>query len=317
MNTMIALLKRESIENRVGMIWTPLIVMGLMLLLIVSSLIINAGDVTLGLSSDNRSIMDLGGLLNELAQNDPQVRSGMVISFLSLLSSPALLILPFVIFFIMLGGLYEERRDRSFLFWKSMPVSDTAEVLSKLLAGVVLTPAVFFLAGIAAQIIALMFISLYGLVQGAAVGAIWHPGAFLLNWLHAALAIAVWVLWALPVFAWVLFCSAYAPRAPFMYAVVPLIALIILEGVIFKGDRLAGWIGQHLGAVPMMRDLGDALSKPMAGMGEGRMEGIMALISRPDFSALVQSFGYADLWIGLVIAAGFTAACVWLRRNNL
>lgn len=317
MNTMIALLKRESIENRVGMIWTPVTVMGLMLVLVISSLILNAGDLTLGLNSDNQPITGLGGLLDELAQNDPQVRSGMVISFLSLMSSPALLILPFVIFFIMLGGLYEERRDRSFLFWKSMPVSDTAEVLSKLLAGVALAPAAFFLTGLAAQIIALLFISLYGLVQGAAVGALWHPGAFLLNWLHAALAILVWVLWALPVFAWVLFCSAYAPRAPFMYAVVPPIALIILEGVIFKGDRLAGWIGQHLGAVPMMRDFGDAMSRPMTGMNEGRMESIMALVSKPDFSALIRSFGYGDLWIGLAVAAGFTAACIWLRRNNL
>ncbi len=218
MNKMIALAKREMVENRVGMVWTPAIVMGLMLLLIVTSLVLNAGDMMLGWNSDDRPIMGLGGLLDELAQNDPQVRSGMVISFLSLMSSPALLILPFVVFFIMLGGLYEERRDRSFLFWKSMPVSDTQEVLSKLIAAAVITPAIFFLVGLAAQILALLFVSLYGLAQGAAVGVLWHPGTFLLNWLHAVMVMYVWVLWALPVFAWVLFCSAYAPRAPFMYA---------------------------------------------------------------------------------------------------
>jgi len=316
MNKMIALAKREMVENRVGMVWTPAIVMGLMLLLIVTSLVLNAGDMMLGWNSDDRPIMGLGGLLDELAQNDPQVRSGMVISFLSLMSSPALLILPFVVFFIMLGGLYEERRDRSFLFWKSMPVSDTQEVLSKIIAAAVITPAIFFLVGLAAQILALLFISLYGLAQGAAVGVLWHPGTFLLNWLHAVMVMYVWVLWALPVFAWVLFCSAYAPRAPFMYAVVPPIGLIILEGVIFKSDRLSSWIGQHLGATQMMKDLGEALSKPVS-QDSGSMEAMMVVISRPDFSAMIRSFGYADFWIGLAIAAGFTAACVWLRRNNL
>src|SRR3546814_20822192 len=40
-------------------------------------------------------------------------------------------VLGFVVFFYCLGALYDDRRDRSILFWKSLPVSDASTVLSK------------------------------------------------------------------------------------------------------------------------------------------------------------------------------------------
>lgn len=50
-----------------------------------------------------------------------------------------------VAFGYLLSALYEERKDRSILFWKSLPVSDFQVVLSKALMGLMVIPGLYFL----------------------------------------------------------------------------------------------------------------------------------------------------------------------------
>src|SRR6201987_208862 len=62
----------------------------------------------------------------------------------------------FVGAFYCLDALYGERRDRSILFWKSLPVSDAITVLSKLTIPFVILPLISFVIAIATQFIMLL-----------------------------------------------------------------------------------------------------------------------------------------------------------------
>lgn len=313
MSKMIALLRRELVEHRNGILITPVVLMSLMLLLIVGSLAFGIGQIGFG---EGRMVHGAGDLLDMLAGLEPQARAGRIIGFLSILTLPAMAVLPVVIFFILLGALYEERRDRSFLFWKSLPVSDLEEVLAKLATGLLVAPAAFLLLGIAFQLGALMAVSLLGLLQGGAVTAMWSFATLLTHWIYLPFVLLVWALWAAPVFAWVLLGSAYAPKAPFMYVVVPPVVLAILEELLFDSSRLMSWIGNHLAGVPLLHEL--TTSSRYVRMSDGN--GIDAFLDRlasPEFGALINSLGRVDLWLGLAVAALLTWGAVWLRRYNL
>jgi len=313
MKKAIALARRELIEHRNGIVVTPLLLMGLMLLLVVGALGFQLGQFAFG---RGQLLGGAGEMLDMLAAVDPAARAGRIITLLALPILPALVILPAVIFFVLLGALYEERRDRSFLFWKSLPVSDTQEVLAKLITGLFVAPAVFVLIGIAVQLVMLLLISVIGALQGGAVWALWDLRSIFGHWMYLPLLLFVWAFWAAPVFAWVLFASAYAPRAPFMYAVVPPAALAVLEEVLFDTSRLLEWIGSHLAGVPLLEGMARRASYVQRFEGDG-FEIFANQLASPDIGALLAGFGHADLWLGLAVAAGLGWGAVWLRRYNL
>ncbi|GGO06462.1 ABC transporter permease [Iodidimonas muriae] len=319
MSKFLALAKRELIEHRTGIVYAPAIITGLMLVVAVASLSIGAGIMVPDWHGSENEYASIAGLLNRLAAEAPLMRGGLVVTFLSMMSAPALLILPFVIFFILLGSLYEERRDRSFLFWKSMPVSDTQEVLAKVAAGMVLAPLVFLVVSMAMQVLTLLVISVIGGVQGGPVWTVWQIDVILINWLQSPLVLMMWALWSLPVFAWVLFCGAYAPRAPFMYAVLPPVVVAVAEGLFLRSNYFITWIGTHLSAAPVIRSIGEPIADGARydGGGEADLEIFMQEMSKPDLGAVFSTLGSVDLWIGLAIAAGLIYGAIWFRRYNL
>lgn len=301
MSKFLALARRELIEHRIGMVYVPAIIMALVLVVLITPLSqgisFNSPDFV-GVNGDTISI---DGLLDKLSEAEPEVRKNLVTVLFGSIGVPALMVLPFVIFFIVLGGLYEERRDRSFLFWKSMPVSDTWEVLTRLGAGMILAPLCFLLIVMVAQVVALLVFTVIGAIQGSAVGSLWQVDAIVLNWLHMPLFMLIWALWAVPVFAWVLFSGAYAPRAPFMYAILPPLVIVIFEQLYLKTSYFATWLSKHLVAGPLMEDGLDFMADTM---------------TYPDMSRLFGSFADPDLWFGLAIAALLIYGAVWLRRYN-
>ncbi len=317
MSKFISLARRELIEHRTGLIYAPAIILTLVLVVVITSLGFGSGMTNANFGGTGNSYTSLGDLLSKLSESEAMVRAGLVGTFLNSISSPAFLILPFVIFFIMLGGLYEERRDRSFLFWKSMPVSDTWEVLARLGAGMILAPLCFLLIGMAAQVIALLIFTVLGAVQGGPVGDLWQVGTILRNWIHMPLFFLMWALWSVPVFAWVLFCGAYAPRAPFMYAILPPLVIMLFEGLYLKTTHFAAWIGIHLTAMPVAEDMAqDIIGGHTVIRGEDGFNFLMSSVAHPDLGVLFTSFGNPDLWIGLLVAAVLVYGAIWLRRYN-
>ena len=118
--------------------------------------------------------------------------------------------------FYSLDTLYGERRDRSILFWKSMPVSDLTTVLSKLAIPLVVIPVLSFAIALVTQFIMLLLASTVLLGSGANIAALWTQQSFLRFSLELFYhMLTVHGLWYAPLYAWLLLVSATAPRAPF------------------------------------------------------------------------------------------------------
>ena len=305
MSTYRALLTRELIEHRVAFVTTPLVIAGVILLATTALLIsFNVGVIRV----EDLEIRSFGDLLGHMADAVERGNHMLAPQVLAILSVPLFLVLPFEVFFTLLGSLYDDRRDRSFLFWKSMPVSDWQEVGSKLAAAVVAGPACFFAIMVAFQMAFLLIATVIGLAQGGPVGVLWNVGGLIGLWLTIGVYYLIYVLWALPLFGWIMLASAYAPKAPLLYAVVPPLALVLLDGSI-GGGALGDWIGNRIIGLPLAEALG------------GRLEGVddlSALLILPEAPAvLAQSLVQADFWLGLLMAGVFFAGAVWLRRHNV
>ena len=308
-----ALLRRELLENRVAFLWTPGVLLALMLLLLFGGLLVVGhhgveGQIVFAVGETETVGKDTNGLLlllRKLAEHSPDEQKVVITALLHALTVPAFVAVPFVVFFTLLSSLYEERRDRSILFWKSMPVPDWAEVGVKFLAASLLAPMIALGLAIVAQLAtwAIMLFVAWGVDAPLAPWTTALP-VVAYQWLVMAVALVVWALWAAPVWGWVLFCSAFAPRSPFGFAVVPPIVLLIIEGMFFRTHHFAAWLGRHLFASPLLRGFP---------RGEIGAEDLLAL----KLVDLLGSLSEPGLWLGLAIAAFFLAAATWLRRHAL
>ena len=173
-----------------------------------------------------------------LEQRMDQIYTGVsVIWFLSLW---------IVVFFYLLGALYDDRKDRSVLFWKSMPVSDWLTVTSKLAAGLVLAPAIYFGFTVFGHLLLALAATVAGLSQGIDVWAIiWSPANLVSRWIAFLGLYSLTLLWCLPFFAWLLLVSSWAKSAPLAWAVGVPIVLVITEGMIINTSYIGTFISEH------------------------------------------------------------------------
>jgi ABC-2 type transport system permease protein len=154
-----------------------------------------------------------------------------------------------VAIFYSLDGLLSERRDRSILFWKSLPVSDTTTVLSKIAVPIVVLPVVTFVVAIASQIAVFVIEIIALLVHHASVSAAWIgiPVLPLLGLM--AYALVVVTLWYAPIHAWFLLVSAWARRTALIWAVMPFFLLAFFERIAFHTHHVRDFISNRFAGV--------------------------------------------------------------------
>jgi ABC-2 type transport system permease protein len=202
----------------------------------------------------------------------------------------------FVAMFYCLEALYSERRDRSILFWKSLPVSDFITVLAKLSVPLVILPFVTFAVTIVTQWIMLLLSSALMLARGQSLAPLWsHLPLFQMSLMMLFHIVAIHGLQFAPVYSWMLLVSSWARRAPLLWAVLPPLAIGVAEKIAFHTSYFAALLGYLLGGGPEVVT--------------GKME---MLPLTP--GAVGQFLLNPGLWIGLAIAAAFLAAAVRLRR---
>jgi ABC-2 type transport system permease protein len=202
--------------------------------------------------------------------------------------------------FYSLDALYGERRDRSILFWKSLPVSDLTTVLSKAITPVVILPLVTFAITTMVQWMMLLVSSAVLLANGLSAAPIWIHSSLFEKWLMLLYHfLTAHGLWYAPIYGWLLLVSAWARRAPFLWAGLPLLAVAVTEKIAFNT-----W---HFGTLLATRMLGGG------GGSEEFITGYLSMDPLMHFSpaAFLMSPG---LWIGLVVAAALLAAAVRLRH---
>lgn len=198
--------------------------------------------------------------------------------------------------FYSLDCLYGERRDRSILFWKSLPISDVATVLSKLIIPVVFLPLFSFLVTIATQLLMLLLGSLVLIGSGVGVAMLLKGPSFF----HTSFGllyhiITIHGLWYAPIYGWLLLVSVWSPRAPFIWAALPPFVVWGVEKLAFNTSYFLGFLSYRVNG------------PDLSGMGLGHSYIMEAFTP-------VRFFAVPGLWIGLVVAVIFIAAAVRLRR---
>ena len=307
------LIKREFWENRGGFFWAPVITGGIFLVL-------NLILAVIGSIAARRSMDGGGFVIDDAPEKAHQIVGGIGDGMLLGGVILACVVLAFVVFFYALGTLYDDRRDRSVLFWKSLPVSDTHMVLSKLAWALVLAPllaiGIGILIGVAMWLISALTITVNGVPAAHAVFTQSHPMRIIGGVLAS---LPVYMAWALPTIGWLMFCSAAARSKPFLWAVlVPVLACVvismttILPGVDIAHDRVWYTLAYRglLSAVPGawfptisgVVDTSGAINTP------GDLAGAINL------ARSWQAFASADLWIGAVVGIALIAAAIRLRR---
>ncbi len=202
--------------------------------------------------------------------------------------------------FYCLDALYGERRDRSILFWKSLPVSDTTTVLSKTSIPVVVLPLLTVAITVATHVAMLLVSGAVLLGSGMSAGALWShlPLSHMWQMLFFHL-VGGHGMWYAPIYAWLLLVSAWARRAPLLWAVLPPLAIGAVEKIAFNTS--------HFAAILQHRIMGDPSVR-------GSTTGISIDAMTPFTPG--QLLGSPSLWIGLAIATAFLAAAVRLRRHG-
>lgn len=211
-------------------------------------------------------------------------------------------------FFYCLSAL---RSDRTVLFWKSLPVSDLTAVLAKLTVPMLVLQIVTFVVGVATMAV----IEAIAMVVLPATGPISRATLWSSFPLPTAIAVFGYLLvcmtlWTAPVWGWLLMVSAWAKRVPFLWAAGAPLALCVFEGLAFHTNYVWSWAVDRLaGPMAMGRPLAKALDIP-TGVRQTDLS-----VSQVQLDPL-QFLAQPALWIGLVVAALFVAAAVWLRRRR-
>jgi ABC-2 type transport system permease protein len=202
--------------------------------------------------------------------------------------------------FYCLDALNGERRDRSILFWKSLPVSDRTTVLAKAGIPLVVLPLLIYPIIVVTQLILLLVSSAVLLGSGVGVAVLWTRLPLFQMSLALIYALTAIALWHAPLYGWLLLVSAWARRAALLWAVLPLLAISAFEWIAFRTShfasllrhRLIGWFTEAF----VLQGEGRIAGEPLTHLSPGRF------LSTP------------GLWLGLIFAAACLAAAVRLRR---
>ncbi len=245
---------------------------------------------TIGLADRRRAVLLLDAAHQRAAIEQPYDLAAMMMIFIVFI----------VGVFYCLDALHSERRDRSILFWKSLPVSDLTTVLSKVTIPLVVLPLIAFAIVVCVQVIMLLQTSVVLIFHGMSPATTWAHFPVFQNWLVLLYGLAAIALWHAPIYGWLLLVSGWARRATFLWAVLPIIAIQIFEKITFNTSYFGSLVKHRLmGFAP------DAFE--FHGRGHPTIDSLAQLTPGRYLSS-------PGLWIGLVFAAAFLAAAVRLRR---
>jgi ABC-2 type transport system permease protein len=262
--------------------------------------LVAAAFVWLGLSI---SLFTLPQRMRAVPALEPAKQHVAVVKPFSMAPAPIMLAAFLVGIFYALDALYAERRDRSILFWKSLPVSDITTVLSKASIPLVVLPLVAFVLSFVTVNVMLLLSTLVLLASGVGPTRLWAELRFFQEPLIMLYGLAVHALWFAPIYGWLLLVSVWARRMPVLWAALPVFAIAVVEGIAFQTTHFLSLLGHRLTgamAVAFAVDTQD---------GGGILDRLSQLTP-------LRFLGSAGLWIGLAAAAVFLGAAVRLRRSR-
>jgi ABC-2 type transport system permease protein len=316
MNTMKWLLRREMWEHKGMLVWAPAAVAGVIAAMASMALFFGRN---ISFTHD-AGPSQIGSVTIEGHMRD-QIIDGMAQTYMAA-SVPLYLMLGFLVFFYCLGALHDERRDRSLLFWKSLPVSDHMTVLSKAVLALIVAP----LITTAIAIVLSLFVALCActvlLMHGTNLfGGLLASAEFYMTPLRVLGMLPVYLLWALPTVGWLLLVSSMARSKVFLWAVgVPMVTSLLLLWAERSLNLAvnAGWFIEKivdrilLGVLPGSWFLFEIHSDTVAGLAN-RQE---LLHPNTLLATSWQTLGTTSAWLGVVAGLAMLAGATWMRRRR-
>jgi ABC-2 type transport system permease protein len=202
--------------------------------------------------------------------------------------------------------LFDERRDLSVYFWRSLPVSDVLSIGVKLMTGALIVPTIFMLAATCVVFVFLLFAliacTVLSLGYDISLWGLWGSADIIGNLTSIWLNLLPYALWMFPVFAWLMLASMFANKAPFLWAILPIAAILLIESFVVEYLHLGG--GFFLNTLREYFAFGQGLfSNNVADTDSTRFILFSALSSKISI-------------VATLIAIGFMYLTYWLRVNR-
>ena len=316
MKTMKWLLRREFWEHKGAFFWTPVAVAAALLLLV-------GGGFMYALAAGGHDTIQFNGHSVVAIQGIPpalryKLAYAAASGYLGL-AAPLFIVLAVVVFFYCLAALHDDRRDRSILFWKSLPLSDRDTVLSKVVTALVVAPLITIGIGVATGLALLLLgmisiagkgVNLFGLV-------LQEPNLYL-GPLYLLAFLPLYVIWALPTVGWLLMVSSWARSKVFLWAVgAPLVVALLLKWF----NAIVGHVSNTVFDVDWF--VSEVVLRGLAGLVPG------IWLSHGDIETINEQYGlnpatllelsYSTLaqpgtWIAAAVGAAMIYAAMRLRR---
>ncbi|MEO8384761.1 MAG: hypothetical protein ABI583_05945 [Betaproteobacteria bacterium] len=315
MNTFKWLLKREFWEHKGGFFWAPIVIGAIIVSITAVSLVFAVTGLRGGMEINGVPVSNLAQIV---APDQKAKFASLLFSMYKGLLVPFTVTLAACIFFFCAGALYDERKDRSVLFWKSLPVSDSATVLSKVAIAIGIAPLIALVIGTITAILAELLTMIAAAIAGVNIfgEVLSDPNTYLVP-LQMLAMLPIYALWALPTIGWVLMISSWARAKPFLWAIgVPLMAgfLVSWAGKMFRIEGDLGWFWQNI--------IGRMLTSVVPGswlIQQGHSlpteETLRASSAVGEMLAQsLQLLAAPNIWIGAIAGSAMIYAAIRLRR---
>lgn len=297
----LALVRRELWEHRAIYV-APLIIA------LIISLLSVTGQVAISAAEEAVNLSILGA--THLGEHE---RAAAITGALVGISSVFMLGMGILTIFYSLDSLYAERKDKSILFWRSIPVTDAETVVSKLLTAGLVIPAATFIVLAVTHVVVLLTASIWVALRGAnAWHIIWQAAPFFDNWSATLVFLLALQVWMAPFIGWFLLVSAYTKRSPFLMAFLPIIVLPMLERIIVGTHYFGEAIFGRLSRLPILEGIdASAMFSDHSDKLHMLRESGFSLMSMLNVSGFLAS---PAMWAGLVVCGLFTVAAIYVRR---
>jgi ABC-2 type transport system permease protein len=323
MNTkkIITQFKRELWENKSGFIFTPLIITGLYLLIAIGLFIYLGVTNNFSMASEQSMSSQCSGdffcyqnhgddtdtadkqksvsLLANIVK-DPTTFNGMILQVMYANCALLTVIFFFVLATYVLRCLFEDRKNREILFWRSMPVSEATNVLVKVAMILLAAPLILLLINELVTfiffIVGIIIFSFHGVSISYLIASVINGSAFFIP-LQIFYENIFGLFMLMPIIGYLLFASAFAKKSPFLTSVLIPVVLIVMDVMLNKV------VGISLGIIDVLGLYTSAIAKVKSAY---LLQNSLLL----DGSILLPFI--ASLFIGALFVSG----AIWLRNNR-
>ncbi len=293
----LALVKREIWEHR-SLYITPAVVGLIMILTVMTAFVFASGY---------QEIVDIGIVGAQNLAGETERRAAMF-ALLMGNTAPFLFAGAILTIFYCLDSLYAERKNKSILFWRSLPITDAETVISKTLTAAVAIPFIGLAVIIVTHLVVLVLVGMFVSFQGgSSIFLIWRSAPLFDVW--SGMFIILLPIWFSPFIGWFLFVSAWTKRSPLLTAFLPLVLLPTLEYWVFRTHLIADAMQTRFEQLPMFRhiDIGELFD-------EDRYVATAEAVSLIRYVDIGKFLSSPQTWAGIVVCALFLTAAIYVRR---